>query len=68
MASICNWQKAISLPNYPEGLATQGGALLVFSPDPRRRMTRRLQLADARDGPRAGPAVPSLSKTLKFDA
>ena len=47
----------------------QGGALLVFSPDPRRRMTRRLQLADARDGPRAGAAAtPSPSKTLKFDA
>ncbi|KAK9905588.1 hypothetical protein WJX75_002584 [Coccomyxa subellipsoidea] len=47
---------------------TQGGALLVFSPDPRRRMTRRLQLADAREGPCASPATPSPSKTLKFDA
>ncbi|EIE23680.1 beach-domain-containing protein [Coccomyxa subellipsoidea C-169] len=47
---------------------TQGGALLVFSPDPRRRMTRRLQLADARAGPTATPAAPSPSKTLKFDA
>ena len=31
---------------------TLGGALLVFSPDPRRRLTRRIQLAEAR--PRAG--------------
>ncbi len=46
---------------------TVGGALLVFSPDPRRRMTRRLQVADARSGPHAASASPTSSKTLKFD-
>jgi hypothetical protein len=47
---------------------TVGGALLVFSPDPRRRMTRRLQVACARSGPLAGSASPSSIKTLRFDA
>ncbi len=45
---------------------THSGALLVFSPDPRRRLTRRAQLAEARPPPGARPA-PSPSKTLKFD-
>ena len=45
---------------------THSGALLVFSPDPRRRLTRRAQLAEARPPPGARPSA-SPSKTLKFD-
>lgn len=45
---------------------TLNGALLVFSPDPRRRISRRLQLAVAREGPLAGPPSASPSKTLNF--
>ena len=45
---------------------TLNGALLVFSPDPRRRISRRLQLAAARSGSIAGSPSASPSKTLQF--
>jgi hypothetical protein len=45
---------------------TLNGALLVFSPDPRRRISRRLQLPVARCGPMAGTPSTSPSKTLNF--
>ena len=45
---------------------TLNGALLMFSPDPRRRISRRLQLADARSGPVANSPSASPSKTLNF--
>ncbi|KAK9836952.1 hypothetical protein WJX81_002248 [Elliptochloris bilobata] len=38
---------------------TASGALLVFAPDPRRRLTRRVQLAAARVGARSANASPS---------
>ena len=46
---------------------TMNGALLVFSPDPRRRISRRLQLAVARSGPLANSPSASPSKTLNFN-
>ena len=46
---------------------TAGGALLVFSPDPRRRITRRLQIASARPGPVMSAPSPH-GCTIRFDA
>lgn len=44
---------------------TATGALLVFAPDPRRRLTRRVQLVAARAGPRAANASPL--KVVRFE-
>jgi hypothetical protein len=45
---------------------TAEGAMLVFAPDSRRRITRRLPLADVRV-PGAGPVPPGPERTLRFD-
>ncbi len=45
---------------------TASGALLVFAPDPRRRLTRRVPLPAARAGPRATNSSPA--KAVRFNA
>jgi hypothetical protein len=44
---------------------TADGAMLVFTPDARRRITRRLPLPDVRGHPLSGPPGPE--RTLRFD-